>query len=155
MLHDILKLAKSVGITSREDIQRFCDIYGELETERILRRIRGLQEQRRDEGLAPIKPLSQFRQFARTYASQKKAEEVRATREAEWREIKQNAKRAKDGGYVPTREKIKEQLDTLIDQGKISTQQYEWGIKGLALVHGMMGIKSEEPEQFPPRKDGL
>jgi hypothetical protein len=50
---------------------------------------------------------------------------------------------SRKAGYVPTKETILAQLEELYADGKISAQQYEWGIKGLETVHGYVAAAQE------------
>jgi hypothetical protein len=77
------------------------------------------------------------------FYKKRKADKQAAERNSEWQASKVAARESKQRGYTPTREKIKEQLDDLADQGKISIHQYQWGMKGLRLVHEMVRAAKE------------
>jgi len=45
---------------------------------------------------------------------------------------------------VPSRQRIKQMLDDMLDKGTISMTDYEFGIKGLPLVHKMVEGQNRE-----------
>ena len=66
----------------------------------------------------------------------------REERELAEQTVAYNASRKAD--YVPTRETILAHLEGLYADGKISIQEYNWGIKGLETVHGYVAAAQDE-----------
>jgi len=78
---------------------------------------------------------------ARQMAEERRAQEAEEQR---LQTIAYNASRKK--GYVPNKETLLAQIEALYDEGKISIQEYEWGLKGLELVHGLVQTAKELDE---------
>ena len=83
---------------------------------------------------------------AREQTRKRKAEEEREKRE---NTIAYNATIKK--GYQPTREVLLAQIEELYADGNISVQEYERGLKGVYLVHGMIavGVAAEDEGDVP------
>jgi len=77
---------------------------------------------------------------AREQTRKRKEEEAREKRE---HTIAYNAGIKK--GYKPNRETLLAQIEALYADSKISIQEYEWGLIGVNLVHGMIadGVQAE------------
>jgi hypothetical protein len=80
----------------------------------------------------------------------KKAEARRQTAERKEREKRERAEQttayneSRRKGYVPDKETLLAQIEALYADGKISEQEYEWGMKGLELVHDMVASAQDE-----------
>jgi hypothetical protein len=69
----------------------------------------------------------------------KKAEARRQTAERKEREKRERAEQT-----TPDKETLLAQIEALYADGKISEQEYEWGMKGLELVHDMVASAQDE-----------
>lgn len=91
--------------------------------------------------------------MAKTFQDQAKARQQTADRiELEARERSENMtayRAARKAGYVPNRETILAQIEELYAGSKISIQEYNWGIKGLETVHGIVASAQDEPDDVP------
>jgi hypothetical protein len=76
---------------------------------------------------------------ARRRTAKRKADEAREKAE---QTVAYNASRKR--GYVPTKETLLAQLEGLYADGKITTQDYDWGVKGLETVHGYVAAAQDE-----------
>lgn len=52
-------------------------------------------------------------------------------------------------GYTPDKETILAQIEALYADGKISIQEYNWGMAGLDLVHGHVEAAQAEQDDLP------
>ncbi|MHA2163507.1 MAG: hypothetical protein ACXABF_13885 [Candidatus Thorarchaeota archaeon] len=66
---------------------------------------------------------------------------LREERERSEHTIAYNETRKK--GYVPDKETLLAQIEALYAEGKISEQEYEWGMNGLELVHGFVSMSED------------
>jgi len=112
----------------------------------MLKKIRKTRDDAVGNGLQPKSAISQFKELSENYVFRKSLEKERLSKDEEAEVYKQEYYAAKKKGYVPNKETLLAQIEALYDEGKISIQEYEWGLKGLELVHGLVQTAKELDE---------
>lgn len=136
------RLSKKAIDTEVEGFANVHDVEAAFEALKLARRN---AEKLMSNGLNPGTPLKNWRWATSKIVSdigrrkqQEESEDERRKSEAAYRATIKS-------GYVPNRETIMAQLEALYADGEISIQEYNWGMSGLGVVHGMIadGVKAE------------
>ena len=93
--------------------------------------------------------IQQFQRLSENAIRDYRQRQEQSAFEARWNESHDATERAHAKGYKPSHEAIRTQLDQLYEDGEISAQQYEWGLKGLDMVFDLVGVPEQETADLP------
>lgn len=130
------------------EVEGFVKAHDEQAAEEALALARRNMEKLMGNGLNPGTPLRNWRWATNKIVREIGQEQQREEQRAESQASKDAYFASKNSGYVPNRETILAQIEELYADGKISHQEYDWGIKGLNVVHGFVAMKEDvvDPE---------
>ncbi len=151
MTNDLRDLAMGFRLSKKSidtEVEGFVNAHTEEAAKAALILGRRNMEKKLASGLNPGTPLMNWRWATNKIVQEIGQEQRREEQRAETQAAKDAYLNSKNSGYIPNRETILAQLEQLYADGKISHQEYDWGIKGLNVVHGFVAMKEDvvDPE---------
>jgi hypothetical protein len=124
-------------------VNDFAKVQGEDVCLGILHNIRKQVDARVSNGVPAKGAVTLFKELAEHHVAKKAMNAKEDAKRAE-RQVSHDAYYAtKKKGYVPNKDTILAQLEELYADSKISIEQYNFGIKGLECVHGLVAMQED------------
>jgi hypothetical protein len=142
-----------VGIRGRflHEANDFAKAQGRDVCVKILKQIYKNRQERVSDGLSFRKSaVTEFKEMAERHVRLKAQSAKQDAEQEEWEESKRASRKAKRDGYEANPETLRDQLEEQLATCEISIKQYEHGIIGLNLVHGVVGLAQGAEDEIDP-----
>lgn len=139
MTDEVRLKAQQVGMTEKQiesEVEIFLGVNGENTCIRALEMTDAGRRKIARRGLNPGTVLKSWRWATQKIVADQDRYEIEKRLDEEKAASEKAYKATIEKGYVPNRETILAQLEQQYEDSEISIAEYNWGMKGLDLVHG-------------------
>lgn len=150
MTDSIQTMASELGLTKKQiniEVKTFLEAQGEDMCFNALILMGRTIRKAQNDGVHSGPSIRSWRWATKKVLVNVEMQDYTERQQQESEQAKTASEASRKKGYMPNKETILAQLEDLIDKAEISQQEYEWGLKGLAAVHGYVEMAKDLPEQ--------